>query len=120
LIDAPIEGSDKLFDQLVLQSPQPVIVDFWAGWCADCKPMAVTLATIAKEYAGRVVVVKMDIDRYPDRAHWYGVQALPAVDFFVNGSLVYREAGSMTEGMVRTVISDVFGVRWRGELIPLY
>jgi thioredoxin len=112
LIDTPIDGTDALFNKLVLQSPQPVIVDFWAGWCTECKPMADTLKIIAKEYAGRVIVIKMNIDLYPDRARWYGANALPAVDFFVNGSLAYRAVGAMNEGMVRTLISNVFGIRW--------
>jgi len=112
LIDTPIDGTDALFNKIVLQSPQPVIVDFWASWCTDCKPLADTLETIAKEYAGRVIIVKINIDQYPDRAHWYGVSALPAVDLFVNGSLAYREVGSMGEGTVRTLISNVFGIRW--------
>jgi thioredoxin len=110
LISTPLDARDANFNNVVLKSPQPVIVDFWATWCMDCKPLAENLTQIAKEYAGKVIVVKVNVEESEERTHWYGVNALPAVFFFVKGKVTHRVIGSMTEAMLRTAISEYFGV----------
>jgi thioredoxin 1 len=110
LISTPLDAKDANFNDVVLKSPQPVIVDFWATWCMDCKPLAENLEKIAKKYAGKVVIAKVNVEESQERTHWYGVNALPAVFFFVNGKVTHRVIGSMTEAMLRTAISEYFGV----------
>jgi thioredoxin 1 len=88
------------FDQEVLQSPQPVLVDFWAAWCGPCKAVAPTLDALAREYAGKLKVVKLDVDEYGDLAGRYGVQSIPTLLLFKGGQPVERLIGNYPKPMI--------------------
>jgi thioredoxin 1 len=92
-IQAPIHVSDEAFERAVLQSPVPVLVDFWAPWCGPCRMIAPTLEQLAREYAGRVIVAKVNTDDHPQWALRYGVQGIPTMLFIVNGQVVDRIVG---------------------------
>jgi thioredoxin 1 len=82
------------FDAEVLQSPIPVLVDFWAAWCGPCKAVGPTLEALAGEYAGKLKVVKLDVDEFGDVAGQYGVQSIPTLLLFKGGQAVERLIGN--------------------------
>jgi thioredoxin 1 len=84
---------DTNFEELVLNSDKPVLVDFWATWCPPCKAIAPTVEEIAKEYEGRAVVAKLDIDKAPETKQQYGVPPVPTVIVFKDGKELSRVVG---------------------------
>ncbi len=87
---AYMDVNSASFEEVVLNSDQPVMVDFWATWCGPCKQIAPTIAQVADEYDGKVVVAKLDIDEAGDVAERYGITAIPTLIFFKNGEEVTR------------------------------
>ena len=79
------EFTDQNFEQEVLKSPVPVLVDFWAEWCGPCRMIAPTLDAIAEEFAGRVKVGKVDVDANPMISGAFGIQSIPTIAFFKPG-----------------------------------
>jgi thioredoxin 1 len=89
----PVPVSDKTFDQEVLKSQTPVLVDFWATWCGPCKMIAPVLEQIATEKDGALKIAKLDVDENPDTAMKYGVQSIPTLLVFKGGKEVSRIVG---------------------------
>jgi thioredoxin 1 len=79
----------------VLQSPLPVLVDFWAAWCGPCRAVAPTVEALASEYAGKLKVVKVDVDEAGDVASQFGVQSIPTLMLFKGGQPVERLIGAV-------------------------
>ena len=77
--DAILEVTDANFDQEVLKSEQPVLIDFWAAWCGPCRALAPVVDEIAKSYQGKVKVTKMDVDRNTATPQRYGVRGIPTL-----------------------------------------
>ena len=88
------EVTDHTFEAEVLQSDKPVVIDFWAEWCAPCRQIAPIIADLASEYGDRVKVVKMDIDSNPATPGSYGVRAIPTILAIKNGQVVEQVTGA--------------------------
>ena len=91
------EVNDNDFEQVVLGSDKPVLVDFWAAWCAPCRALAPTIEAIAVKRAERARVVKLDVDRNPLATLRYRVHALPTLILFSDGKEVERLLGAVSE-----------------------
>lgn len=97
-------ASAATFDKLVLQSPVPVLVDFFANWCGPCRAIAPALEKLAAEYSGRARIVKVDIDANPELADRFEVQSIPTLVFATGGKLVGKVAGLVPEGTLRQAL----------------
>ncbi len=96
----PIEADTPLFDEVVSESPVPVLVDFWAGWCAPCRRAAPEVARAASETAGRAVVLKVDTEAHPDLASRYRVQSIPNFVVLSGGRVVVQQPGLVSSAQL--------------------
>lgn len=103
----PIHVTDAAFEKAVLQSPLPVIVDFWAPWCGPCRMVAPILDRIAKEFAGRVVVAKVNTDEDSAWAIKYGVQGIPTMLFISGGKVLNTQVGMLPEAELRSLVDSL-------------
>ncbi len=92
--------TDQSFQTEVLDAATPVLVDFWAEWCGPCRAVAPMVEEIAKEYAGRLKVVKVDVDESPDVASRYRIQGIPTLLVFKGGEEVERVVGAAPKSMI--------------------
>jgi thioredoxin 1 len=97
----PIHISDAEFDQQVLKSETPVVVDFWAPWCGPCKMIEPILKEMAKEYGETLRIVKVNTDENPQWAMKYGVQGIPTMLFVKNGELFDRLVGAAPKPFIQ-------------------
>ncbi|MEZ4674315.1 MAG: thioredoxin [Caldilineaceae bacterium] len=92
-MSAPVKVTDSTFEEMVVNSDKPVLVDFWAEWCGPCKMIAPVLDEIANEMDGQLVIGKLDIDENQDTAMAFGVMSIPTLLLFKNGEPVERIVG---------------------------
>lgn len=85
--------TDDNFDELVLQSQVPVLVDFWADWCNPCRMVNPVIETLSEEYKGKAIIGKINVDHYREMARRYGIIHIPALLFFKNGEIVDQVSG---------------------------
>ncbi|MEL4306596.1 thioredoxin [Joostella sp. CR20] len=88
-----LEITDATFDEVVLKSDKPVLVDFWAAWCGPCRMVAPIIDQLSEEYEGKAVIGKVDVDANQEFAAKYGVRNIPTVLVFQNGEVVGRQVG---------------------------
>ena len=96
--------SDDAFDQEVLQSQLPVLVDYWAEWCGPCKMIAPILDEISKEYAGRLKVTKLNIDENQQTPPKYGIRGIPTLMLFKNGNVEATKVGALSKSQLTAFI----------------
>ncbi len=116
MISEPIHVTDAAFEKTVLQSDLPVIVDFWAPWCGPCRFIAPVLDKIAREYAGRLIVAKVNTDENSQWAMHYGVQGIPTLLFVHKGKVVHQQVGALPEPILRDLVEQFLAVA-EGERI---
>jgi thioredoxin 1 len=90
-----LEITDSNFEEVVLKSGKPVLVDFWAEWCGPCRMVGPVVEELAKEYDGKAVIGKMDVDNNPKIATEYGIMSIPALLFFKDGKVVDKQVGAV-------------------------
>ena len=100
------EFTDQNFEQEVLKSPEPVLVDFWAEWCMPCRLLAPTIEKLAKEYVGKVKVGKVDTDSNRDVSIKYGISAIPTVILFKDGQVAQKFVGLRQERDFRDALDS--------------
>jgi thioredoxin 1 len=106
----PIHVTDAAFEQAVMQSSVPVIVDFWAPWCNPCKMIAPILEKLAQEFDGKLLVAKVNTDENPEWMMKFGIQGIPTLLFVAGGKVVHRQVGALPERMLREAVSQFMEV----------
>ena len=101
--------TDESFKQDVLEAPGAVLVDFWAEWCGPCKMVAPILDEIAKDYAGKLTVAKVNIDDNPMTPNEYSVRGIPTMILFKDGKAVDTKVGAMPRGQLKGWIDSALG-----------
>ncbi len=99
-----LQISDAEFDEKVLKSATPVLVDFWAEWCGPCKMIAPILEEIAVEYQGRVTIAKVNIDNNPGTPQRYGVRGIPTMILFKDGEVLATKVGALAKSQLAAFI----------------
>ena len=110
MIDEPVHVTDAAFEKTVLNSTTPVVVDFWAPWCGPCRMVAPTLDKLAKEYAGKLLVAKVNTDENPEWMMKFGIQGIPTMLFVADGKIIHRQVGALPEPMLRDIVAQFLDV----------
>ena len=105
---AEIELTDASFQKEVIESNQPVLVDFWAPWCGPCRMLAPVVKEIAEEYKGRVRVAKLNTDEHPNAAGAYRISAIPSLLFFKNGKVAEQIVGVHSKAEIKKILESLF------------
>lgn len=101
-----VNATDNDFDSEVLQSAQPVLVDFWAEWCGPCKMIGPILHDVANEYVGKVKVVKVNVDQSTQVPSRYGIRGIPTLMIFKNGQIAATKVGALSKSQLVDFINS--------------
>jgi thioredoxin 1 len=99
-----IEVTDNNFEEVVLQSDKPVLVDFWAEWCGPCRMISPIVAELSDDYDGKAVITKMDVDNNPGIAAKFGIRNIPTILFFKNGEVADKQVGAVPKSILASKI----------------
>jgi thioredoxin 1 len=116
-VNEPIHVNDANFEKAVLQSPVPVVVDFWASWCAPCRMVAPSLEKLAQEYAGRLMVAKVNTEENQEWAYKYNVQGIPTLLFIAGGQVIHEQVGALPYAAIKQIV-DAFLERVNKQTSP--
>ncbi|MGE4298608.1 MAG: thioredoxin [Desulfovibrionaceae bacterium] len=98
--------TDSSFEEEVLKSEQPVLVDFWAPWCGPCRAMGPVIDELATEYAGKVKIFKMNVDENPASPSKYGIRAIPTLILFKDGEVLEQITGAVSKSSIKEMITQ--------------
>jgi thioredoxin 1 len=110
MADDVLAVSDDSFEREVLHSSTPVLVDFWAPWCAPCRAIAPIVGELSREYAGKLKVVKMNVDENPKTPSQYGVRGIPTLLLIEGGQVKEQLVGAHTKAKLVSAIGNVVAV----------
>jgi thioredoxin 1 len=102
-----LEVNDSNFDEIVIKSDKPVLVDFWAEWCGPCRMIAPIIEEIAHEFDGKAVVVKCDVDSSPNVAMKFSIRNIPTVLFFKDGKVADKQVGAVPKNSFVTKLNSL-------------
>ena len=102
--DSPVKGSDDNFDEMINTNPL-VLVDFWAEWCGPCKMIAPIIDALAKEFAGKILVLKINVDECPQTASKFGIMSIPTVSIFKDGKIADSVIGAVPKAVLESKLS---------------
>ncbi len=106
-IKHPLHVTTAEWNEKVVKAPVPVVVDFWAEWCAPCHIIAPHVARLAEEYAGRLLVFKLDVDSNPEIAMQYGIQSIPTVLFMYKGQIIDAIIGAVPYSVFKNKVENL-------------
>ena len=106
MVEHIVHISDESFEEEVLQSERPVLIDYWAEWCGPCKMIAPVLDEIATEYSDRLKVVKLNIDDNPQTPPKYGIRGIPTLMVFKNGQVEATKVGAVSKAQLTAFLDD--------------
>jgi thioredoxin 1 len=98
--------TDDTFEEEVIKSPNPVLVDYWAEWCGPCKMIAPILEEIANEYTGKVTIAKLNIDDNPQTPPKYGIRGIPTLMLFKNGNVEATKVGALSKSQLTAFLDS--------------
>jgi thioredoxin 1 len=100
-----LDVNDNNFEEVVIKSDKPVLVDFWAEWCGPCRMIAPIIEEIAEQYSGKALIVKCDVDSSPNVAAKYGIRNIPTVLFFKEGKIADKQIGAVPKNNFLTKLN---------------
>jgi thioredoxin 1 len=95
-----LEITDANFNELVMKADKPVLIDFWAEWCGPCRMVGPVVEELSKDYEGRAIIGKVDVDSNPNISMQFGIRNIPALLFFKNGEVVDKQIGAVPKSVL--------------------
>ena len=102
-----LQLTDSTFQKEVIESPMPVLVDFWAPWCGPCRMLAPVIEELSTEYAGRIKIAKLNTDENPNTSIQFNISAIPAMLFFKNGQIVNQLVGARGKPDIKRILDTL-------------
>jgi thioredoxin 1 len=102
-----IDITDDKFEEVVVNSDVPAIVDFWAEWCGPCRMVSPIVKELSEEYGDKILVAKMDVDSNPNTAVKYGIRNIPTILFFKNGEIVDKQVGAVPKAVLASKLDAI-------------
>jgi thioredoxin 1 len=101
------EVTDSTFEEIVLKSEKPVIVDFWAEWCGPCRMIGPIISELAEDYQGKAIMTKLDVDSNPGIAAKFGIRNIPTILYFKNGEVVDKQVGAVPKTVLESKLESL-------------